>query len=143
MRNFDRQDAMPPSPFAAKLLEQARQRPIAFLSAMALLDGPMVRGHGETPLASEPQRAEPVRQPEPARGGKAGEQVARFSVSLQGFGRWLSGVYEPAWVVRLPQHFEIAALAVDRRTRRVMVTVRSDELRPAADGQQVPVVTLD
>jgi hypothetical protein len=127
-RNLDKDDAVPPNEFARCLRDQAKEQPISFLTAMALLDG-----------------RRPAQPPEHGGTGvpKGGMRMRRLSVPVSGLASWAQGLPEPAWLSRLPDGCELLGVVLDRTRRRVVLTVCHDSFPAVPDGQPVPVERFD
>ncbi|HKI36599.1 MAG TPA: hypothetical protein VKA46_32380 [Gemmataceae bacterium] len=137
----DGDHATPPSEFARRLRDQAREDPAQLLTALALLDGS---------ACVLPAGGDDADEPDPGRrnGQKAtdtGASVApvggirKLSVPVVGVINWANNFGEPTWMARVPQSFEILNVVLQRPQRRLILTIRAPSIQPAPPGQEIPV----
>jgi hypothetical protein len=128
-RNLDNPDAEPPSPFAKRLLDQARQRPDLLLVALAQLGCPPRRE--ETSLQQARMEDAPT------------SGVRRLSVPVNGLLAWAMGHPAPSWLTQVPDGCELESVALHHTRRRLILTLRDKSFPTTPPGQPVPVVELD
>ncbi len=144
-RHFADESAVPPSPFAARLVAQARVNPGTLLHALVVLDGPLAKGDTRPPdVACVDQAAARKRPVAPPATIAPGGGVRKFSVPLGQLVGWMFGHGEPAWMARhLPDTFEVVVVVIQRARRRAVLAIRSSAFTPTAEGEPVQTVECD
>jgi hypothetical protein len=127
-RHFNDPDAVPPSEFARCLRDQARQRPDLLLAVLAQLE--LVPNKKE---ASAPQQS----ADEAPSVGEQGQrepraEVKTFDVPVADLVTWAMGYGEPGGLNLLPPECEILSVVLNRRNRRVALTISVPNAVPNA-----------